>query len=40
MAADYKTAAASTVDHYRELKEGHRAGRWVGPDGPIEGERG
>jgi len=30
--------ARLTVEHYRELKEAHRAGRWVGPDRITQGE--
>ncbi|MCL7972783.1 MAG: gamma carbonic anhydrase family protein [marine benthic group bacterium] len=37
---ELRRRARATVDHYRELKEGHRAGRWIGPEGHIEGERG
>jgi carbonic anhydrase/acetyltransferase-like protein (isoleucine patch superfamily) len=31
--AELRRRARLTVDHYRELKEGHRAGRWVGSRG-------
>lgn len=27
-----RARARKTVEHYRELKEGHRSGRWLGPE--------
>jgi carbonic anhydrase/acetyltransferase-like protein (isoleucine patch superfamily) len=36
---ELRRRARLTVDHYRELKELHRAGRWVGPRHSVEGDR-
>ncbi len=33
---ELRRRARQTVEHYRELKEGHRTGRWLGP--PPRGE--
>jgi hypothetical protein len=37
---ELRRRARLTVEHYRELKEGHRSGRWTGPpndaaQGPV-----
>lgn len=37
---ELRRRARVTVDHYRELKEGHRAGRWIGPHSSTEGDAG
>ena len=35
---ELRRRARLTVEHYRELKEGHRAGRWVGPERQYQGD--
>lgn len=35
---DLVRRARLTVEHYRDLKEGHRVGRWAGPQPHNEGE--
>ena len=37
---ELRRRARVTVDHYRELKESHRAGRWIGPHRITEGDAG
>jgi carbonic anhydrase/acetyltransferase-like protein (isoleucine patch superfamily) len=37
---ELRRRARLTVEHYRDLKEGHRAGRWVGPNRVTQGDAG